>query len=142
MNESLVTPAKDLFLNPFAENGEEMFDPMVAHQKLWERYQNHEIEHDYTADKFVADTQALMMDAAFVGRFEQAALIAAQMHILCGEDHNLQQSLQANSFFNQTDTERDHHGHNHQAADEESSKKKKQKKKNLRRGWLDWFIRD
>ena len=150
MNETLNSSAEKNFFDPFAEAGQENFDPVVAHANLWERYKNHEIEHDYTADNFLSDTQALMMDAQFLGQFAQAQVIVARMHELCGEDHGLAQSLQNNevvsNYLNSFDS---HSGHNHKPGqhnknsdkDDEKEKdpkkdKKTNKKSKPKRGWF------
>lgn len=137
MNENLNT-SPELFYDPFAEDDEVNFDPVTAHTELWERYENKEIEHDYAADNFLADTQALMMDAQFLGRYAEVEMIAARMHTLCGEDHMLEQTMQNNETFSDYFKLFDHHedGNHaeHDHKDEEESeidpKTGKKKKKN------------
>jgi hypothetical protein len=134
-----ITPEKELFYDPFASQGEQYFDPEVAHQAMWEKYAGRDVEHDYTADKFVSDTEALMLDAQFVGQFDQAQAIAERMHVMCGEDHGLQQSVTANESLSGLLGNNNHDGHDHglHAKDEDDDKKdKKKKKKRLRRGWF------
>ncbi len=130
---------EQLFFDPFAEqDGQEYFDPIAAHRTMWERYAAGEVEHDYTADEFVADTQALMLDAQFTGQFEQAQMIAQQMHLLCGEDHGLQASLRQNlgaqDMLNGLSHAHDHDGH--ADTDENAGKSSKKKKKKKRKVWF------
>ncbi len=100
MSDTLPNQQENLFFDPFAEDQAlQEFDPIASHESLWRRYKNNEIKHDYTADKFVADTQALMMDSEFRGRFEQAATIAARMHELCGEHRDVDQAMRNNETF-------------------------------------------
>ncbi|HVV26215.1 MAG TPA: hypothetical protein VHC21_04265 [Candidatus Saccharimonadales bacterium] len=135
MSERLAS--EQLFFDPFAaeEGKAEFFDPQVSHQAMWERYANDEVKHDYTADKFVADTEALMMDAQFVGQFEAAQAIAERMHMLCGEDHGLRASMEASSLLGNHPDDHDHN-HNEQAHDEKDQKKSKKAKKKKFRGWF------
>jgi hypothetical protein len=111
---SEVLTDRELFLDPFTG---EMFDPIASHEVILERYKSGEVEHDYTADRFLEDTQALMMDAQFMGMYAEAQSIAARMHILCGEDHNLAQTMQNNeamrALFGDKDEHSDSDGHNH-----------------------------
>lgn len=136
----LLAAERQLFFDPFADAGEELFDPAQAHQAMWERYAARDVEHDYTSDHFVADTQALMLDAQFVGQFEQAQLIAQRMHMLCGEDHGLRESLLQNNEAHSmiSGLQRDVHNHSTEAggaADKKDSSTKKKKKKK-RKGWF------
>ena len=133
---------KELFFDPFAEAGEELFDPLTAHASMWERYQNREVEHDYTADNFLADTQAIMMDAQFLGRFDAAQSIAANMHAMCNHDQALAQSLQNNestaSYLNSFSS---HDGHSHGSHgehedDDETDSKTGKKKSKVKLSWF------
>jgi len=126
---------KQLFFDPFAEGGEQLFDPQTAHQSMWERYAAGDVEHDYTADKFVADTEALMMDAQFVGQFEAAQAIAERMHVLCGEDHGLRESMETSGLFGHQHDGLGEHDHNEAGEKDEKKKAKKDKKKKFR-GWF------
>lgn len=142
MKEVLASPQHELFFDPFAEEGAEEFNPIVAHEAMWERYAAHEIEHDYTVDHFVADTQALMLDAQFTERFDEAAAIAQRMHMLCGEDHGLAQRVSANETLQELLGDEHHHevsdvhGHDHKQhnkqsrlkLEEETEESKKKKK--------------
>lgn len=128
---------EQLFFDPFAEAGEEPFDVVLSFQTIFERYENKEIEHDYTADKFVADTEALMLDAQFAGQFQQAQAIAMRMHELCMDDHVLQTSMSTSELFGQSQVGHDSHQHDETAAHKKSEKKNTGKKdKKLSPGWL------
>jgi hypothetical protein len=131
------------FLDPLSESGAEVFDPLASMEAITARYLDNEVEHDYTADKFVSDTQSLMLDAQFVGKFEEAQAIAMRMHQMCGEDHGLQMSLNANESFSSALEgmlgSNEHDGHDHGPThdyDEDGTKKSKKKKRQPRRGWL------
>lgn len=136
----METLNEELYFDPFADDGEQLFDPTAAFAELEQRYTDGDVEHDYTADNFVRDTEALMMDAAFVERFEEAQAIAARMHELCGEDHMLNQAFQevseSRGLFNSHEI---HDGHNHQQSDDEyeiDPKTGKKVKKKKRRNWF------
>lgn len=105
---------QQLFFDPFAAEGAQ-FSPLDSFDYIYERYKNNEISHDYTADAFVQDVEALMLDAVFVEQFEAAALIASRMHQLCGEDHTLRSALTESGLFG---GEEDNHGHEHTSADD------------------------
>ena len=142
----METLNQELYFDPFAEEAEQLFDPKAAFARLEERYIAGDVEHDYTADNFVRDTEALMLDAMFVERFDAVRAVALRMHELCGDDHMLSQSLQSNdslsSLFgaHKAHDGHDHAGekHNHKNDDEyevdvKTGKKTKKKK---RRGWF------
>ena len=101
---------EQLYFDPLAEEGEE-FKPMEAFDYIRERYENKEVEHDYTADQFVSDVEALMLDSVFVERFEEAEAIAARMHEMCAGNHEVQESMERSEFFGSI-KEDDGHGHN------------------------------
>lgn len=90
------------YFDPFIENGEQIFDPVSSHELITQRYLANDIDHDYSADEYVRDTQALMLDAQFLDRFEDARAIAARMHEICGENHDLTESVNANEAFHHT----------------------------------------
>ena len=55
-----------LFYDPFAaEENQEFLDGAAAFDTILARYKNDEVVHDYTADDFVKDAEALMLDAGF-----------------------------------------------------------------------------
>ena len=95
----METRSSELYFDPFAEEGEQLFDPAHAFTQLEERYRAGNVRHDYTADNFVRDTEALMLDAVFVERFDAVQAMASRMHQLCGEDHMLGQAFQSNETF-------------------------------------------
>ena len=124
----------DLFYNPFAEENEEFFDGAQAFDAILARYVADEIKHDYTADQFVKDAEALLLDASFQEHWRDMSYIAAQMHQLCGDDHGvLQQRFEQSSAFSTLMHEghdhNDHESHDHDDNSDKKSKKKKQKKK-------------
>lgn len=82
----------DVFFDPFSQ---QEFDPAGSFDTLLQRYLDNEVEHDYTADAFVRDTEALLLDAEFVGQFAVAEAIAMQMHELCGDDHAVKDAFQS-----------------------------------------------
>jgi len=152
MPETLQLHQEKMFYDPFAENAADNFKPLNAHAAMWKRYHNREVKHDYTADQFVADTNALLMDTHFLGRYKEAEMIAASMHAGCIHDHTLSQSLEENSststYLNSASNE--HAGHDHSdkkrssEADtdaENKDKKKNDKKKKLKPGWLSRLFR-
>jgi hypothetical protein len=100
---------EQMFFDPFAEEGEE-FKPLEAFDTIRERYENKEVEHDYTADQFVSDVEALMLDSTFMERFEEAEAIAARMHEMCVGDHAVQESMLGSEVFG-SHGEDDGHGH-------------------------------
>lgn len=138
-----------VFYDPFAPQGEQFFDPLESYRLLEQRYAAGDVEHNYTADQFVADAAALVLDAHFTEKFEQAAIIEARMHQLCGGldghgDQTLSGSMKSNSVFG---GHGDHDGHGHgpagfgagrhgREADAKGKPKKKQHQKRLaRRAW-------
>lgn len=147
MSETAHT--EQLFYDPFAEEGEQFFDAAASFDAIKARYQSGDVEHDYTADKFVSDTQALMLDAHFVGQFEQAQAIAARMHELCGEDHALREALQASGPSGSEDHAAHGHSHLHdtytgkndEETDPKTGKKKKKKDKKKSGGWAALLLR-
>jgi hypothetical protein len=125
--------SQELFFDPFAENGGELFDATQTFDRLFERYAAGQVEHDYTADKFVADTEALLLDAQFVGQFEQAQNIVAMMQKLCAHDHALEQTLAESVLFSAKSHDHDDHNHTpHESGQDDDEKNKKKKKK----GWF------
>ena len=143
MSESVSS--KELFYDPFAPEGQELFDPLTAFASMWEKYQNGEVKHNDAADKFLADTQALMMDATFLGRFSEAQTIAASMHALCNHDPGLAQSLQGNdSVASYLDSFNSHDGHNHGSSkkhEDDEYDPKTGKKKNKKLSWFGTYRR-
>jgi len=146
MNTMTPETGEALFFDPFAETGaQQEFDPIASHQSLWERYKNSEIEHDYTADKFVADSQALMMNSHFAGRFEEAAMLASQMHAMCGGDEHLSKAVMGNEGFREMlgplESHGDHdHVESHSPEHEDIEDKKSKDKKKKRRRWFDMLL--
>lgn len=132
MFETAAAQDSELFYDPFAEEGEELYDADELHKELATRYLNKEIEHDYTADTFVKDTEAHMMTAHFKEEFAAMQTIMQRMHELCGEDHNLQQQMDGSEVLSSY-SERDdaHVGHDHAHGDGHAKKagKKESKKK-------------
>lgn len=104
------------FLDPFAENGPELINPMDSFYTIVERYTNNEIEHDYSADRFVHDTETIIMDASFANMIDQANQIAAITHMLCGHDQALRSSVEQSSLLGQHG-EHAEHQHDHEHAD-------------------------
>ncbi len=100
-----------LYYDPFAEEGQEYFNPIESFNQIIENYQQDKVEHNNAADLFVARTEALMHDAHFLERFDAVQAIAAQMHNMCGEDHNLRLSLESSQLFSGTHNDNDGHGH-------------------------------
>jgi len=126
---------EQLFFDPFAESSEQLFDSLKSHEVLFAHYEAGKVEHDYSADEFVADTEALMLDARFVGQFEQAQAIAAQMHLLCAEDHGLRSSMNDSLLFAQP-AEHDDHDHsilNHMTIKERKTRKDEEKERKEKR---------
>lgn len=77
------------FFDPFAEEGANTFRPLDVLDDMFMRYKNDEIEHDYTADHFVADVWALYEDTAFVEDFAAMQQIQYRLAELCTHDHAL-----------------------------------------------------
>lgn len=99
------------FYDPFADTPESEFDPENVFNQIVQNYHEQKVTHDDAADTFVARTEALMMDAVFVQRFDVVQSIAAQMHMMCGEDHNVQAQVEANSFLFNSMHNSDGHTH-------------------------------
>lgn len=116
MNQS---PEKIEFLNPFAEAGPEaIVDVEAAFEVITERYLSDEIEHDYTADNYVRDTETLMLEATFQDKLDIANAIAAQMGAMCQHDHSLMNSVNESGLLGQHSGEHDH-AHKRQDEDDE-----------------------
>ena len=113
-----------MYFDPFANEADQVA-PDELFQQIMDRYLNNEIEHDYTADQFIADTEALLLDSHFIENFSAFERISAQMHQLCGEDHLLANALGNNALFIANHGHDD--GHNHKPANHHSDKKKKKK---------------
>lgn len=140
---------QNFYYDPFAEEGEELFSPLEALSAIEKEYLENRVVHDDSADIFVHKTEALMLDTAFVERFEALQAMTARIHQLCGEDHMLNEAVQSSnalSSFMDSHKADDGHGHgdslqrkhNHKDDDEfevdpNTGKKTKKKK---RRGWL------
>ncbi len=127
--------SSELYFDPFAEEGEQEFNPMEAFAKIEQNYLDNKVEHDTAADEFVKGAEALMLDSKFNERFAELEAIAARMHELCGEDHGLNQAMQSSEILGKS-----HEDHDHEDAlkfdkkDDKESKKDKKKKK--RRSWF------
>jgi hypothetical protein len=121
---------RNLYFDPFADNGAELFDPSELFEQIKSNYEQGNVKHDYSADNFVKDTESLLMDAVFLERFDAVQAIAAEMHRMCGEDHNLRTAMQENGYFGH---ENEHVLHNHDHShDEEDDKTKKKKKRKVK----------
>ena len=81
-----------IFFDPFGAE-QTGFNPDASLEQLMVRYEQGKIDHDYSVDTFVADTQALMMDAAFVEDFGAVERIANQMQAMCQHDHALRDAV-------------------------------------------------
>jgi Zn-finger nucleic acid-binding protein len=141
MADTAETLGKVTFFDPFAAEGIQEFNPLQSYEIAKQRYSNNEVEHDYSADMFVADAEALVFDSQFAGMMEQAALIEADMHARCGgHDPSLQSSVQQSSLFGKKEhySHDDHAGHDHSSDDYDSNDtslaKSKKKKKKVREG--------
>lgn len=117
------SPESMEFIDVFAEESAQPqpIDIEKTFIEIVDRYQNQEIEHDYSADQFVQDTEILMLDATFQDQLEIANAIAAQMHAMCTHDHNLANSVSQNELLGQYAAENE--------IDPLTGKKKKRKKK-------------
>lgn len=105
------------YFDPFAEQGQG-WDPIAVFDEIFDNYAHGAVEHDYTADQFVTDTEALMLDAQFTENFAAMSSIAARMHQLCGEDHALQAAMKTSRLFGDKEhTYADGHIH-HDSEDE------------------------
>ena len=111
---------QQLYYDPFADLGQESFDPTEAFLKAKHNYVQGSVEHDYSADKFVADTEALMLEAQFIDRFDAVQAIAAQMHQMCGDDHGLRSSFERSSMGLTDGEHSENDGHNHGPEDSHS----------------------
>jgi hypothetical protein len=101
-----------LYYDPFAEEGQEYFNPIESFNLILDNYQLDKVEHDNAADLFVARTEALMLDSQFLERFDAVQAIAAQMHNMCGEDHNIRNLMNKNPIFGTGEHSKDDgHGH-------------------------------
>lgn len=127
------------FFDPFAEDGDQRFDPLATMEIITARYIADEVKHDSSADKFVADTQALIMDAQFVGKYNEAIQIAEMAHIICGENHAVQQSLKRNESAHDTINGLVHEHQENKAQQHDSANKDKSTTKNGKKKRLDWF---
>lgn len=116
------------FIDIFAEEGAQPqpIDIEKTFVEIVDRYQNQQIEHDYSADQFVQDTETLMLDATFQDQLEVANAIAAQVHAMCTHDHSLADSVSQNELLGQHSLE---DGHNHTDDYDETDPKKKKKRK-------------
>lgn len=126
-----TTYEQDIFFDPFSE-GNEDFNPEDLFEAIFAKYQNNEVEHDYTADNFVKDTEALMLDARFTEQFSAFESIAARMHQLCADDHSLSSAMENSSLFGASQKHDSHDGHSHghdEENDHRPTGKKKKKKK-------------
>ena len=132
------------FFDPFAEEGEQTFDPIASMEAITARYLADEVEHDASADQFVAETQALILDAQFAGKFNEAVHIAEMAHLICGEDHAAQQSLYGNESARSTIDglvgQDAHAGHDHGDAEHgKNGSNKNTKGKNKKKKFRRWF---
>jgi len=98
------------FFDPFAETPGE-FNPFESMDRILQRYANNEIEHDYTADQFVSDAQALMLDSQFQGLMREANAMMELMHQLCEHDPALKAAAETNGLFAEQHDKNDGHGH-------------------------------
>ncbi|MGB4758970.1 MAG: hypothetical protein WBP26_02845 [Candidatus Saccharimonadales bacterium] len=101
--------APDIFFDPFAGGDEEAWDAETAFDEIFARYANGKVEHNYTADMFVADTEAIVMDAHYAENLSAMTTIANRMHQLCNDDHQLQNAAQASGMLGK----KPHSTHNH-----------------------------
>lgn len=120
---------EQLYFDPFAEAGNE-FSATESFDAILDRYQNQEIEHDYTADQFVADTKNLLLDALFTDQFMAFQAITESMHQLCGHDQAVQQAFE--EHFDHPQDEGSH--------DDETDQDGKKKKKKRWAGWLKGWV--
>jgi len=104
------TASGDLFYDPFAE---QFFDPLTIMDLLVQKYLDGKIEHDYTADNFVSDIEALQMDAVFLSKFHEAEEIASRMRELCAGDHYLQSSIDTKGVMKNAGELQQHDGNDH-----------------------------
>ena len=109
--------ANTMFFDPFAEDNN--WDPEEAFEGIFEHYKTGSVSHDYTADMFVANTEAIMLGAQFTANFAAISSIASRMHQLCGEDHALQSAMQSSSVFGARHADND--GHDHSAEHDSDS---------------------
>lgn len=83
----------EMLYDPFTG---EFYDSIATFDAYLERYQNGKVEHDYSADEFLRDTQSIMMDAHFLGRMRDVQDIATRMHLLCNHDEQLSAAMLKN----------------------------------------------
>ncbi|HUA12952.1 MAG TPA: hypothetical protein VL989_00405 [Candidatus Sulfotelmatobacter sp.] len=132
------------FLDPFAENGPEEFNPLDTYQQIVDRYHEEVIEHDDAADKFVQRTEALMLDTTFLGLMDQANQIAIMAHLMCDHNPAMQQSFENSALFGANKED----GHNHSNTSEKHKPKEDDeyeigpdgKKRKKRRSWFGVYI--
>ncbi len=137
-----------LFYDPFAaEENQEFLDGAAAFDTILARYKNDEVVHDYTADDFVKDAEALMLDADFQERWSEMSYIAAQMHQLCGDDHGMMQRFEQSDVFSSfMQNNHDGHDHSHNSHDHKHEKENddgkdaKSKKKNDKKKLGFWAL--
>ncbi len=140
-----MPPAHEqLFFDPFADAGENAFNPEASFEALFERYENREVEHNYAADQFVRDVEAVLLDAQFVDRLAAMQSIASRLHALCGEDHGLQTSInqsQLKEYLPAFGGDDDHHSHTHHREQKGKKELRRAKKEiKLAPGWLQAFM--
>jgi hypothetical protein len=120
-----LTP-ENLYFDPFAAPEHRFFDASESFDSILRRYTNNEVAHNYRLDDFLKDTEALMLDAQFMGQFNQMNYIASQMHALCLQDHELQQRL----------SDKNEHAHTFgdtHASDKDTDEKKKKRAKSKKK---------
>lgn len=133
------TKEASIFLDPFAAEGEQFYDPTAQLEATFARYQEGKINDAPGAlDRLVTEIESSILDMHFLGMFAEMQQIAAQAHAMCGEDHAAAQWLGASSYLSsifgseQTGGEHDHeHPDNHEDEeddDEEDGKKGKHPK--------------
>lgn len=86
-------------------------------------YEQEKVKFSNAAEKFLQRTREIQSSAEFAGLMDQAYLIEARMHMMCGEDHALQQAMQRHNHPDGSE----HHD------DEEDDKKKNNNKRSLAR---------
>jgi hypothetical protein len=136
------------YFDPFADEMEQQeYDGLVVFESLFERYQNEDIEHDFTADKFVEAAETLMLDAHFLARFDEVETISRRMQELCAHDHNMEEAAKGSSIFGSLFTDKDEHGHDQKIDEKKKNKKTKKKSKeaatsqrSLSKGFLGFFL--
>jgi hypothetical protein len=138
METFTATKNPNLRFDPFAEAGDEFYDPSVVQQIINERYKNNEVHHDYTADQFIKDTEANMLTAHFNDQFEAMQEILQQVEQLCNHDHELAEQFKDSEVLSSYSRSDNHDGHNHvhgkshgKKSEKEKTKKKDKKKTKL-----------